>query len=292
MRKLLVTIATLLCLIATESARSDDGMVWAIEGETNTVYLVGSIHLLRASDYPLPTSIQAAYDDAERIVMELDMDDLDQMALAATLMREGMAAPGENLEAVLGDDFARASEMAADAGVSLGFMDRFEPWLAAMMIQQMAMMAQGFDPEAGVEMYITREADEDGKPIEGLETAEEQLAFLSGMETDDQIEMLMQTLEELDNFDEVTEGLVSAWRNGDVETMINDLLAPMSENQDVAEAILWQRNREWIDDIEALMTLDDDVMVLVGAAHLVGDDSVNDLLSERGHTLKRIRTSE
>lgn len=292
MRKLMVTIATLLCLTAAGSARSDDGMVWAIEGETNTVYLVGSIHLLRASDYPLPTSIQAAYDDAERIVMELDMDDLDQMALAATLMREGMAAPGENLEAVLGDDFARASEMAAGAGVSLGFMDRFEPWLAAMMIQQMAMMAQGFDPEAGVEMHITREAGEDGKPIEGLETAEEQLAFLSGMETDDQIELLMQTLEELDNFDEITEGLVSAWRNGDVETMINDLLAPMSENQDVAEAILWQRNREWIDDIEALMTLEDDVMVLVGAAHLVGDDSVNDLLSERGHTLKRIRISE
>ncbi len=289
MKNWLSATAALLSLSVSATAGADeDGLVWAIEGEQNTVYLVGSIHLLRQSDYPLPPSINVAYEDAEKLLMELDMDDMDQLAMARIMMEAGRAPEGQTLTSLLGDDYESASEKAGLINLDLKRLDALQPWLVAMTVTQMAMMSEGFDPMAGVEMHITRRAGQDQKPIEGLETLEEQIGALSGMDMEDQIDFLLVTLDEMEKVSEGVESLVGAWRDGDIETMVNDLIAPMNENEDVYDAMLTNRNRNWIETIEAQLEGEDDVMILVGAAHLVGDDSVNDMLEKRGHKLRRI----
>ncbi|MEM6817383.1 MAG: TraB/GumN family protein [Pseudomonadota bacterium] len=285
---LCATTALLSLGVSTTAGADEDGLVWAIEGEQNTVYLVGSIHLLRQSDYPLPPSINTAYEDAERLYMELDMDDLDQMSMARIMMEAGRVPQGQSLTSLLGDDYEAASEKAALINLDLKRLDMLQPWLVAITVTQMAMMSEGFDPMAGVEMHITQMATADQKPIEGLETIDEQIGALSGMEMDDQVEFLLMTLEEMDKISEGVDLLVGAWRSGDIDTMVNDLIAPMNENEDVYDAMLTNRNSNWIQTIEAQLEGEDDVMILVGAAHLVGEDSVNAMLEKRGHKLRRI----
>ncbi|MEL7024283.1 MAG: TraB/GumN family protein [Pseudomonadota bacterium] len=289
MKRLLITLGSLLATAFTANARGDsDGLVWAIDGDRNTVYLAGSIHLLRKSDYPLPGSLAFAYEDAEALLMELDMDDLNPMAMASKMMSAGRAAESQSLSVVLGDQYDEAQALASQINVDLKRLDSVQPWLAAMTITQIAMMSRGFDPSAGVEIHFTQAAGEDGKPIEGLETLDEQIDALATMDMDDQVDFLMMTLSDMDELDGMINTMVDAWRDGDVDRMIEDLVEPMGENPDVTEAMLLNRNRNWIETIEAQLQRDDDVMILVGAAHLVGDGSVNDLLTQKGYTLRRV----
>ena len=139
-------LAGLLCAGTLHADSSDDGMVWAVDGDDNTVYLVGSIHLLRPADYPLPSTVQLAYDDAEALLMEIDMDDRDAGAAALIMMQRGQLSDGQTLEAVLEDDYAEAIELAGTIGIDLARMDSLAPWFAALSIEQLVMMREGFDP--------------------------------------------------------------------------------------------------------------------------------------------------
>ncbi|MEL7311463.1 MAG: TraB/GumN family protein [Pseudomonadota bacterium] len=292
MKRLWIALLALLTAVFSPNARSDaDGLVWAIDGDRNTVYLAGSIHLLRKTDYPLPTSLAAAYEDAEALLMELDMDDLNPLAMTSKMMSAGRAAEGQSLSVVLGDQYEQAQALASQLNIDLKRLDTVQPWLAAMTITQVAMMSQGFDPTVGVEMHFTQAAGEDGKPIEGLETLDEQIDALATMDMDDQVDFLMMTLSDMDELDSMINTMVSAWRAGDVQRMVEDLIEPMNENPDVSEAMLLKRNRNWIETIEAQLQRDDDVMILVGAAHLVGEGSVNDLLTQKGYELRRVRST-
>ena len=82
-----------------------------VDGKSNSVYLLGSIHMLREQDHPLPGVIDSAYDDAEIIVMELDMDDMDPAYTQMAFNRAGVRTDGTTLRDLMGDDaYAQAEE--------------------------------------------------------------------------------------------------------------------------------------------------------------------------------------
>ena len=190
----------LLCVLAF-AAWSDDGShpvtLWRADGSSNTIYILGSIHMLREKDHPLPQVIDDAYADAEIIVMELDMDDLDPAYTQAAFTRAGVISDGTTLKDLMGDAaYAEAEEAAAVIDIPLEMLAQSEPWLAAMTVELMMLYRIGFDPLLGIEMTVTNRASQDGKPIEGLETVDEQLSFLDGLPLEAQREMLLQTLAE------------------------------------------------------------------------------------------------
>ena len=108
-------LALIAILCAGQSLAQHPVTMWEVQGENNRIYLLGSIHLLRSSDYPLPTPIYDAYTDAETLIMELDMDDMDQGAMQAVVMELGINADGETL--------ARGSELGVDARSALADND-------------------------------------------------------------------------------------------------------------------------------------------------------------------------
>ena len=175
----------LLCLV-TSGARAEEAghplTLWRVDGSANSVYLLGSIHLLRAGDHPLPHAIDAAYADAEVLIMELDMDDLDPAGAQAAFNRAGVMTDGTTLRDLMGEEYYRAAEQAAAAiDVPLDMLASSEPWLAAMTVELMMLYRIGFNPMLGVEMFLMSRAVADQKPIEGLEEVEEQLEFLDGL---------------------------------------------------------------------------------------------------------------
>lgn len=290
-------ITACLLILATHAAAAGDSdhalTLWHAEGATNSIYLLGSIHLLREEDHPLHSAIDAAYDDADIIVMELDMDDLDPAYTQAAFNRAGVLTDGTTLRDLMGEEsYAQAEKAAAAVDVPLDLLAQSEPWLAAITVELMALYRIGFNPLLGVEMTIMRRATSDGKPIEGLETVDEQLAFLDGLPLEAQREMLLQTLNESAGLSQSIDGMIEAWHRGDIEALERDLLSAIREQPELHAALLVNRNRRWTETIAGWLDDDRDYLVVVGALHLVGDEGVPALLAGRGIGIHQLSQSE
>lgn len=287
-------ICGLLLFVLASVAFADDAghpvTLWRADGHTNSVYLLGSIHLLRQKDHPLPRVIDEAYGDAEVIIMELDMDDLDPAYTQMAFNRAGVMTDGTTLRDLMGDvAYAEAEEAAAVIDIPLDMLAQSEPWLAAMTVELMMLYRIGFNPLLGVEMTMTTRATNDGKPIEGLETIDEQLSFLDGLPLEAQREMLLQTLAESAALSESIDELIDAWRHGDTEALEEGLLSSIEEQSDLADVLITSRNRRWAETISTLLDDDQDYLVIVGALHLVGDKGVPSLLADKGIGIHQLR---
>jgi len=286
--------AALFLLLFSLVARGGDepAMIWIAEGDTNRVYLLGSIHLLRESDHPLPDVVELVYDDAEQLVMEIDMDDIDPLVALQFLMNHGVLKDDRTLQDIMGPVmYAQARASAAEIDIPIELLDKTKPWLAAITVQEMIMMRVGYKAEHGIEMYLTRKATADGKPITGLESVEQQLGFLDSLSTETQISWLLQSIVEAKNLEMLVDEMVVAWRNGDISFLEEELLYEMDAYPELRDAILVDRNRSWVAPIMALLDDSDDYLIVVGAAHLVGEKGVPDLLSKQGVRIKQLHES-
>lgn len=278
----------MLCLLLTVSAAAAETghpvTMWRVDGAQNRVYLLGSVHLLRPDDHPLPPIIDDAYADAETIVMEVDMDDIDPVAAQQQVTEIGLIQDGRSLDELMGPQaYARAETLAADAEIPLAMLGRTEPWLAAITVEQLMLARIGFNPEYGIENHLADMAADDGKPVIGLETVRQQLEFLDGMSLAAQRALLLQSLEESAEIEQVMDELVRAWRYGDIEYLEAEMLGEMQDYPELYRAIVADRNRNWIAAIEAYTQEEDDYLVVVGALHLIGEGGVPALLEERGY---------
>ncbi|MDH4106879.1 MAG: TraB/GumN family protein [Gammaproteobacteria bacterium] len=272
-------------LMLSAQVRADDHplTLWLVEGAANRVYLLGSVHLLRQSDYPLPSRIDAAYEDADKLVMELDMDDLDPVATQSLVSSLGMLPEGSSLADLVGSEvYSQAQELAAGLDLPLHLLSSVEPWLAAITIEQLALTRIGFNPAFGVESHLAGKAGSDGKDILGLERIEEQLSFLDTLSLDAQRALLLQTLVDSAELESTMDELIDAWRNGRIDELEDAMLNDMLEFPELYQALVVSRNRAWTERIEALLGERTDYLVVVGALHLIGDDGLPALLQRRG----------
>lgn len=281
-----------IAMLLAACASADDGhplSLWQLSGESNRVYLLGSVHLLRAEDYPLPAEIEDAYADAETLYMELDLDDLDPAATQAVVGRLGLIQDGRTLADWMGSDaYARAESLAQDVDIELARLANAEPWYAAVTVEQIALSRIGFDTSRGVEAHMLRKASDDGKDVLGLETLEEQLGFLDRLSLPSQRSMLLHTLGEATEIEPLMDRLIAAWRHGDVEFLERETLAEMAQFPELHDALVVRRNRSWTRQIEALLDDQADYLIIVGALHLVGADSVVAMLEQRGHRVTQL----
>jgi hypothetical protein len=278
MRRWLLIVGLFSCLSA--QAQSP---VWAIRGTHNTVYLAGSVHLLKTGESSLPPAFERAYASAKALVMEVDIDELDSPAAQSLLLEKGMFADGSTLRTSIGEArYARVASEAARLGVPIEGLEPFEPWAVALTLTQLEYVQLGFDPEEGVERQLGRRAHHDGKQIEGLETLAEQINILAGLSATDQERFLDQTVDELKDADRDTREILAAWRSGNAAK----LAALMSEDYEkfpsLYRALVTDRNHRWLPQIERLLKADQDYLVVVGALHLVGEGGLLQLAKAQG----------
>jgi uncharacterized protein len=267
------------------SARADTALhsLWELHGKHNTVYLLGSIHTLRASDYPLAPAVLDAYRDAKSLLMEINLDELDSADVQSEMLASAMLPEGKSLPEIMGATrYSRAQNLAHDVGFELSTFDQFAPWFAAEAISQLQLMQLGFDAQSGVEMYFLGRARSDGKSVAGLETAHEQIAIFQSMPLDSQAEYLMSSLEQARDLPKQVGDMVHAWQRGDMAWFETELKSDLGRDPVLYQSFLVARNRKWIARIEALLNDDKNYLVIVGTAHLVGRDSVIDLLKKDG----------
>lgn len=263
--------------------------MWQIDGTNNRVYLLGSIHMLRESDHPIPSAIYDAYADAEVLVMELDMDDIDPVAEQALVAELGLIQGDGALRDLMGANlYAEAESLANEIQIPLALLENSEPWFAAITVEVMMLMRAGFSPMHGIEMRLSEIAARDNKEILGLETTRQQLELLDNLSLTAQREMLMQALTDSADLAHVMDDLIDAWRYGDVEFLEKNLLADMEDYEELHQVIVVNRNIDWVGQIQALLDDEDDYLVVVGALHLVGDEGVPALLTKRGLDVRQL----
>jgi len=285
--RLSTRLAVLVLGVALHSAASAaapaKNTLWSIDGRTNKVYLLGSMHMLRSSD-ALPAAVDAAYAEAESLLMEIDMDNLDPMASQKIAMDLGMLPEEKSLQGELdAASYAKVAAYAREVGLEQRILNRFRPWFAAMTLTQLNLIKIGFDVNSGVEMRLTARAAADGKEIGGLETLDEQLGLLAALPAAQQREFLLYSVEDSARAREEIDKMVGAWRKGDVAALSALLSEGFEKYPQLYRPLTVERNRKWIGRIEGLLDDKDDYLVVVGALHLVGSDSVVELLQKKGY---------
>lgn len=244
------------------------------------------MHLLRASE-PTPKVFDDAYAEAETIIMEIDMDDLDPMAAQKTTMQLGLLPAGQTLPEQLPPEVAaKLAAYQKRLGLAPGMLNQMRPWLAAMTLTQVHLMKLGLDPQAGMEQRVMSKAATDRKTILGFETIEEQLSMLANLSPKLQTEFLAQTLAEADQVEQEIDKMMAAWRSGDTKGL-EKLLNTMEDNPEIYRTLITDRNRNWSTKLDTLLKENDDYLVVVGAMHLVGKDSVVELLKKRGYKISQ-----
>jgi uncharacterized protein len=288
-RRLITWLAGLAALGATFAAPADPA-AWRVAGKGGgEVALLGSMHVLRASDHPLPESVDALYTRSELLVLELDLDDLPATTLQSALLGAALLPPGTVLRDVLDADVYRLAEQrSAELGIDLGLLQRLEPWLVAVTMLDQGVRRLGFEAERGLEQFVTARARRDGKEILGLESVETQIAIFDGLDARQQQAMLEQTLKELDSAADTMDDMARAWRDGSLDTLTDGLLAEFDDFPGLYATLVTDRNGRWVTEIERYLTDGRRYLVIVGALHLVGPGSVIELLKARGHEVIRI----
>ncbi len=281
-------LTLLLCALVLQPAAALP--LWELANTGNHIKVLGSIHFLRATDYPLDPAITAALHDADIVLMELDMDDLDPEASARTIATLARDTAGRNLSQLLGPEaWRRASAGARELGLDLGPLMPYEPWYAAVVLTQMRLAQLGIDASLGVEATLVTEAKRDHKEIRGLETLAGQLSALDQLSPGAQREFLQGTIDEAAAVQDMADRMIAAWKAGDVNALDADLLEGIRRQPEAYQALIVRRNEHFARRIRQLSGDSRDYLIVVGALHLVGPDSVLNLLAKDGITARQLQ---
>ncbi|MGB5131715.1 MAG: TraB/GumN family protein [Steroidobacteraceae bacterium] len=280
-------LPALAALLLPFGAASADPALWSVKGSSNTVYLFGSVHLLQQGGFAIAGELEHAYRDAKLVCFEVDLGALTPATTASVTLERAIDPQGRGLYDLLGPSAPRVREAAANAGFDLTPFELFEPWFAGISVSVMALQERGYAADQGVEQVVERQTQKDGKPGCGLETLDEQLGLLDGLPAEEQLELLLQSLEESKGIEDEMESLYDAWKDGDDRALARQLDEDFADYPDLADRLIYARNERWADQVAALLKRPDDVLVVVGALHLAGDRGLPAELERRGFEVTR-----
>ncbi len=274
-------------------------LMWKVSDQDSSLYLLGSFHLLRPEDYPLSRDVDVALADAEKVVFEIPPEELGSPMLGMQMGQAALRTDGTTLDSELPDDTRQALAAWLEANAAElqqmqlppQAMQMFEPWFVGLMVTVTEMRKAGLDPALGLDAHLAKKAGETGKATSGLETGAEQVAFLDGMDRAEQLQFLQQSLEGAAEGRAEIDKLHAAWRSGDAEALWAGMAADMRrEFPGLYRRINVERNEAWVPKLEAKLRAPDgnDVLVVVGALHLLGEDGVVEKLREKGYEVERI----
>jgi uncharacterized protein YbaP (TraB family) len=280
-------LPVLAALLLPFGAASADPALWSVKGKSNTVYLFGSVHLLQQGGFAIGGELERAYRHARMVCFEVDIGSLTPETTISVTLQRAIDPNGRGLYDLLGASAPRVREAAADAEFDLTPFELFEPWFAGISVSVMALQKKGYSADQGVEQVIEREAQKDGKPGCGLETIDEQLGLLDSLPAEEQLELLLQSLEESKGIEEEMQRLYEAWKDGDDGPLARQLEEDFADYPDLADRLIYARNERWAGQVAALLERPEDVLIVVGALHLVGEQGLPAKLGQRGFTVTR-----
>ena len=274
-------------------------LLWKVSDADSSLYLLGSFHMLLPGDYPLSKDVDAAFADSKDVVFEIPPEEMSSPTLAIRMGQAALRGDGKQLDASLPpatakrlDAWVDANENALQkAGIPGQMLQLFEPWFVGLTVSIVEMSKQGLDPKLGLDLHFSTDAQAAKKATSGLETGDEQIAFLDGMGEAEQVQFLDETLQEADEGSKEVQRLHAAWRAGDADTLWNGMAMEMRRDYPALyKRINVARNDAWVPKLEQRLRASHDAntLVVVGSLHLLGSDGVVEKLRAKGYKVERI----
>ena len=261
--------------------------LWVIRDEDSTLYLFGTVHLLRPGTAWGTDQVDAAFASADELWLEIA--NIDDEAAATPLFIAHGVSPQRPLSARMSpEQWALMDQEARAMGLSGAQLDPMRPWLAGLTLSLTPLARAGYTPQDGVELSLLQRARTAGKTVRGLETYESQVAMFAGFPEPVELQFLLMSIEDAADATELMNTMTAAWATGDVETVERLVVTEMKASApEVYDAILTRRNTDWANQIQALLDGSGTTFIAVGAGHLAGPDSVQAILESRGVQVNR-----
>lgn len=281
LRRLLLLVAPLaLGSCGAEPVRDADPALWVVRDADTTIYLFGTLHILKPGTAWLDDGVRTALDQSQEVMLELKPGEAVSGEIGVAKVPLPQQLPAGTLRKL------RAALV--DAGQSPDALDRFDPWFAAVTLSNMASRKQGYSVDTGVEQALTADAGKRGAKLGWFETMAEQLGYLASLSPKAQLALLDSTLDGLPKAGATLDATESAWAKGDPAALERLMNTELKASPELADTMLVQRNRRWAAWIEARMARPGTVFVAVGAGHLAGPDSVQRILMRKGAKVSRV----
>jgi len=276
---------------ATTAAATQDAdpALWVVKDEDTTIYLFGTVHVLKPGLSWFDEAVKTAFDGSKELVLE--MVEPDAATMQQIVMGKAMLAPTATPTSQQLPEAKRAAYLkaATEMGMPQAAADRLKPWFAAVTLSFGPIIKAGYNPEQGPEKVLTAAAKSAGKTVSGLETAEQQLGYFDGLSEGAQVQFLTSTLDELPKGVQMLDTMVVDWSKGDPDALARTMNEGMKDSPEVAKTILFDRNARWATWINERMKQPGTVFMAVGAGHLAGEQSVLTKLGD--YKLKAVRVS-
>lgn len=288
MRRIAAIAFALLALLAgpARAEAPSSPALWRMETGGEPVYLFGSFHLLPPGTKWRSAAFDNAFAKAEIAVFEIPTDAAAEAEIQALVIARGLNAAGTPLSKTIAPEaWTEVAEFAQTLGLPPEALEPMRPWYAALLLTVQHMISLGFDPSQGVDATLAPEARAAGKTLAFLETPEEQITIFSGLAPALQEQLLVESVRELKAAGNSADEMANAWLAGDTERLATLVNGSMDRFPELQDRLMFARNRAWVGKIEAMADGRHGVMVVVGAGHLVGPESVVALLRARGHAI-------
>ena len=270
------------------AAPTDRGLFWKIEKEGRTSYLLGTVHVWKREWLPLNPAIEKAFAEAKTLAVEADAAKMDMAAAVQRMMLQG----NETLEGRLDRSlYERTMAEAARLSVPEAAVSKMKPWGVMLILAATKLQQLGYAPDAGIDGYLIRKANERGKAVIELESGEQQLAMLDSLSPTLQAAMLDEFLTSIERTPQVVDGVIATWKKGDADAflVLNQKSLNNSEaKREFEDKFLYQRDVAMTRKIEELLRQPGPHFIAVGSLHLVGPRSIVEQLRAKGYRVGQI----
>ena len=284
-KKLMSASVLLGCSLVANTAHAQSS-VWQVSKGNDSLFIGGTVHILPKAEMPLPAEFNHAYEQADTIILEAPLPDPAdtnaQMQMLGALSYTNNETLSQKLEPQVKVSLENKLN---EFGANLAKLDGFRPAMVSIVLMSMELQKQNLMGE-GVDAYFTKKATEDNKTKNYLETMEFQLELFKTMGQGNENDFIKRNLSELHNYGDMFEELLTAWRQGDTDTLNKVALEDMQQNDPTSyKQLIADRNNDWLPKVEAMFNNNKSEFVLVGVAHLAGQDSLLTLLENKGYSV-------
>ncbi|MDE2407066.1 MAG: TraB/GumN family protein [Xanthomonadaceae bacterium] len=267
-------------------------LLWKVSDADNAVYLLGSFHLLKPDDYPLPAEVDRAFDDSQQVLFEVDPAVMTAPETVTKMQQYMGYSDGKTLSQVMPRPMLeKLDTLLAAGGGSVAAMEHQEPWAVNLGLVLSISQALGFRPELGLDRQLMAKVAQAGKTASGLETIDEQLQAMDSIPYAEQNQGIDEFLTDPQKTIRQLNDMHAWWRAGDVEKLDSRMRAEMASKTPESYRLLdVQRNDAWLPKLQARLdgVKGSNTLVVVGALHLLGSDGLVEKLRAKGYKVERI----
>jgi uncharacterized protein YbaP (TraB family) len=262
--------------------------IWQVSDGKNTVYLGGTFHMLKPTDYPLPAEFEQVYNKVNWLVFETDISKLDSPEFQQKFVKAMSLPSGKILvDQLSAQAYSGLIRYAAKNNIDTGQLQHYKPQMIGLIISLKELKKFGLTAQ-GVDDYMADKAKLDGKMITKLESIDEQIHYIANMSKGNESALILQTLDDVADLPKDLTLLSQAWRSGDKTTLESVGIKPMIEDYPlVYRSLLVERNNNWLPKIERLISQPESKFILVGALHLAGEDGLLEQLKRKGYQVQQ-----